>query len=735
MSSGDQLISIQQAEALSQAENFEKDKTSIYVAYGLYLASYVFWPLAIGGLAVGYINKAQVGSVARSHYDFQISTFWKGLLFFSLMILLYVSVFGIPLAIPLGIFWFVWTLVRLIRGLLAATKGWPVTVPAGWGFGGPHPKPDGHNPNGSDATNPRLAAPATNTVAAAKTIIPESSTTEASVTEQTATSNTGATEISVGTQSAEPVIQAPSVTPADVPIEPKSEPVAASAPDALLSNQEQTSDPLAIGTTQNAASRPLAVPPPPTLSSGDQIISIRQAEALSQSENFEKDKTSIFVAYGLYLVSYFFWPLAIGGLAVGYINKAQVGSVARSHYDFQISTFWKGLVFLSLTILLYVSVIGIPLAIPLGLFWFVWTLVRLIRGLLAATKGWPVTAPAGWGFGGPNPKPEAFGSASPMSGYSQGGNPNVATASMAVSQDDPPAPLHATTGAAPHGSINAPFVSTETAAAIKAQASEVGSTVAQAASISVSKAAEYAGKAGTAIGGGALNVGDAMADPRKRRAAIVVGVGVATLLVAAIIAVPAWNLIDNYFEQRAAEQRIETARLLQEAERRERELQEERRRAQAQADADARRQEQERREREGQQPQAQQVVPVPQPAPIPIPSPPRTPTGVAGPASLVDTATLDIAGTRVSLIGLVPVPHPGALSAARSYLQSNGGSVNCRVVGQNAQAMECTLVGRGTDIGEVFVLSGFATATPNAPVKIRQAEAQARQSRTGVWGQ
>lgn len=236
------------------------------------------------------------------------------------------------------------------------------------------------------------------------------------------------------------------------------------------------------------------------------------------------------------------------------------------------------------------------------------------------------------------------------------------------------------------------------------------------------KATEATDKARAVFGKTAADLGAAMVDPQKRQSAIRTGGAALAILVLIAIAIPLWKFADSHFERRAAEQRIEDARRAQEAQR-------------------PARQQEESRQRQEQLPPGpplpvQQTAPAPQPAPAPIPSAlPQPIASVTGPATLLDTATLEIAGRRVSLAGLVPVPHPGALGAARAYLQNNGSNVNCRAIGPNTEAMECTLIGRGTDIGEVFVLSGFATVTSNAPTKIRQAEAQARQSRTGVWGQ
>jgi uncharacterized membrane protein len=66
-----------------------------------------------------------------THYRFQIRTFWIGLL--------YLVVGGILCLVIIGFFilfwWFIWSLVRNVKGLLALNENRPIANPGSWMFG------------------------------------------------------------------------------------------------------------------------------------------------------------------------------------------------------------------------------------------------------------------------------------------------------------------------------------------------------------------------------------------------------------------------------------------------------------------------------------------------------------------------------------------------------------------------------------------------------------------------
>lgn len=99
--------------------------------------------------------------------------------------------------------------------------------------------------------------------------------------------------------------------------------------------------------------------------------------------------------YILYLISLAFGITAIVAVIIAYINKDdQMPDWLKSHYDFQINTFWKGMIMLIVGVLTAIIIVGIPILI----FWTVWVIIRCIKGmkLLDAQQAHP--NPEGWWF-------------------------------------------------------------------------------------------------------------------------------------------------------------------------------------------------------------------------------------------------------------------------------------------------------------------------------------------------
>jgi uncharacterized membrane protein len=107
------------------------------------------------------------------------------------------------------------------------------------------------------------------------------------------------------------------------------------------------------------------------------------------------DPTIAMVVYGLYLSGYFFAITPIAGVIVAYIQHDSADPVLQSHYRFQIRTFWISLLYVVGGILLCLVIVGIFVL----LWWFIWSLVRCIKGILALNEGRPIANPTSWMFG------------------------------------------------------------------------------------------------------------------------------------------------------------------------------------------------------------------------------------------------------------------------------------------------------------------------------------------------
>ena len=92
------------------------------------------------------------------------------------------------------------------------------------------------------------------------------------------------------------------------------------------------------------------------------------------------------IIYLVYAGSFFVPFVAIGGLVYAYSERGR-DPVLDSHLDFQIATFWWGLVMLIAGVILSLVLVGLLVILA----WFVWTVVRIITGIQLAQKQLPVT--------------------------------------------------------------------------------------------------------------------------------------------------------------------------------------------------------------------------------------------------------------------------------------------------------------------------------------------------------
>jgi uncharacterized membrane protein len=98
------------------------------------------------------------------------------------------------------------------------------------------------------------------------------------------------------------------------------------------------------------------------------------------------------VIYILYLVSLLVGVTSIVGVIMAYVNRGDAPDWVRSHYRFQIRTFWIGLLYTALSLLTFIVIIGIFL----GMFGFVWWVVRCAKGLKLLARGEPYENAATW---------------------------------------------------------------------------------------------------------------------------------------------------------------------------------------------------------------------------------------------------------------------------------------------------------------------------------------------------
>ncbi len=109
----------------------EPGATNALVIYILYLAGLVIGVSGIVGIVLAYVNRGKAGGFVESHYTFLIRTFWIGLLYALISIVLMMLVVGFLLMFVVA----VWFIARCVLGLQALQRGEPVKNPQSWLLG------------------------------------------------------------------------------------------------------------------------------------------------------------------------------------------------------------------------------------------------------------------------------------------------------------------------------------------------------------------------------------------------------------------------------------------------------------------------------------------------------------------------------------------------------------------------------------------------------------------------
>jgi len=80
------------------------------------------------------------------------------------------------------------------------------------------------------------------------------------------------------------------------------------------------------------------------------------------------------------------WPSIIA-VILNYVKRSEVrGTWLDSHFSWQIRTFWFALLWLAIGAVLFVTVVGIPVAFVMWFATGIWVLYRIIRGWLALSS-------------------------------------------------------------------------------------------------------------------------------------------------------------------------------------------------------------------------------------------------------------------------------------------------------------------------------------------------------------
>lgn len=113
-----------------------------------------------------------------------------------------------------------------------------------------------------------------------------------------------------------------------------------------------------------------------------------------QTAQIKTTENSAKIVYVLYLVGILFPLTGIIGVVMAYINQNDAPEWLKSHYQFQIRTFWIGALYMFIGAVLAILLIGYLVL----LFWVIWLIVRSIKGLTVLNKNEAHPNPTGWMF-------------------------------------------------------------------------------------------------------------------------------------------------------------------------------------------------------------------------------------------------------------------------------------------------------------------------------------------------
>jgi uncharacterized membrane protein len=106
----------------------------------------------------------------------------------------------------------------------------------------------------------------------------------------------------------------------------------------------------------------------------------------------EPGKTNIQVIYILYLVGFAIGFTPLIGIVMAYINRGKAGGWVETHYTWTIRTFWIGLLYSLISLVLAMVLVGFLLMVATA----VWFVVRCVLGLMAASRDEPIRNPDSW---------------------------------------------------------------------------------------------------------------------------------------------------------------------------------------------------------------------------------------------------------------------------------------------------------------------------------------------------
>lgn len=106
----------------------EPGVSNVQLVYVLYLLGFIVGITPLIGVVIAYMNRGKSEAWLDTHYTWAIRTFWIGILYGLIAMVLMMLVIGFPLMIAIA----VWLIVRIVKGLQAVGRREAIADPQSW---------------------------------------------------------------------------------------------------------------------------------------------------------------------------------------------------------------------------------------------------------------------------------------------------------------------------------------------------------------------------------------------------------------------------------------------------------------------------------------------------------------------------------------------------------------------------------------------------------------------------
>ena len=115
-------------------------------------------------------------------------------------------------------------------------------------------------------------------------------------------------------------------------------------------------------------------------------------QSIAATGNNPAEGSGANLVYILYLVGLIVGITSLVGLIMAYINRGDAPDWVKTHYRYQIRTFWIGLLYGVIGVVTTLILIGWLII----LFVVIWWIVRCAKGIKGTGAGQPIANPATW---------------------------------------------------------------------------------------------------------------------------------------------------------------------------------------------------------------------------------------------------------------------------------------------------------------------------------------------------